>query len=505
MESYIIWGIAVTVLLAIFIPYLISFRRQQKLNQERKREAQALGIDRPTSQFPFINQSLCIGCGSCVLACPEGDVLGVVHGKATVINGLRCVGHGLCEPACPVNAIRVGLGDVKTREDIPVMDAHNETNIPGLFIAGELGGLSLLRNAITQGTTVVERIAEIGRKSNVPGVLDVVIVGAGPAGLTAALAATQKALQFRIFDQQDIGGTILQYPRQKLVMTQPVEIPLYGKLSRSEYSKEALLEIWKKVITQNNIHVETNVRVSSVTKTGGMFQINTTEGNVQAHSVILAMGRRGTPRKLGVPGEDLPKVAFQLIDAQSYTHKNLLVVGGGDSAVETAVGLGRQTGNKVSISYRKEKFFRIKKKNEDRIQEMIRQKKVIPYFNSQLKEIRERTVILDTQGKTEEIPNDFVFIFAGGIPPFPGTKRYGYPLRWRNQDCRPGSQSITYKFATSRSITPGIFFKTIHYLTRKVRTNASKSPRQKSMVFRGPVALKNQGPADVGTMAASMA
>ncbi|RQW02942.1 MAG: FAD-binding protein [Calditrichaeota bacterium] len=425
MESLIIWIITVTVFLLIFVPYLFKFRKQQQINQERKKEAQSLGIDKPLSQFPFIDQTKCIGCGSCVLACPEGDVLGVVYGKATVINGLRCVGHGLCEPACPVSAIKVGLGDVRSRDDIPHLNEHFETNIRGLYIAGELGGLSLIRNAIQQGNKVVEHISRNVEKNSDSNIYDLVIVGAGPAGLSAALTAKQNGLKFRILDQQDAGGTILQYPRHKLVMTQPVEIPYHGRLKKTEISKEELLEIWTEIIHSNDISVDSPVIASAVRKDNGIFGTQTSKGDFYSQSVILAMGRRGTPRKLNVPGEDLPKVAYQLIDAQSYENSHLLVVGGGDSAVEAAIGLARQKGNTVSISYRKEKFFRIKKKNEDRIQDMIKNRKIRPIFNSKVHQINKESVILDINGETEEIPNDFVFIFAGGIPPFKMLKEMG--------------------------------------------------------------------------------
>lgn len=425
MESLLIWIITVVIALAIFVPYYLKFRQKQKADIERKQEAQSLGIDKPRAQFPFINEVECIGCGSCVEACPEGDVLGVVFGKATVINGLRCVGHGMCEQVCPVGAIEVGLGDIKTRDDIPILTDYNETTIPGIYIAGELGGLSLIRNAISQGRRAVEHIAANLERADSKHIKDVIIVGAGPAGLSASLTAIQNDLNYQVIDQQEPGGTILQYPRKKLVMTQKFEIPLYGWLKQDEYSKEELLEIWQEILGKYKVDYKTHHKMETVVKPNGHFDIITNQGKLQAKNVVLAMGRRGTPRKLGVPGEDKKKVAYQLIDAQSYNSNHVLVVGGGDSAVEAAIGLARQKGNTVSLSYRKHKLFRIKKKNEDRINEMIQSKKITPIFNSEVLEIKENSVILQIGEETTEIPNDYVFIFAGGIPPFKLLKEIG--------------------------------------------------------------------------------
>jgi thioredoxin reductase (NADPH) len=425
MESIFIWIITAAIILGIFIPYYIKFRKKQKADIERKREAESVGIGRPRSQYPMIDNSACIGCGSCVEACPEGDVLGVVFGKATIINGDRCVGHGYCEQVCPVGALKVGLGDIKSRDDIPITDEYKETNVEGIFIAGELGGISLIRNAISQGKMVIERIAEKRGQTSSDAGYDVVIVGGGPAGLSAALTAIQKNLSYLVIDQQEPGGTILQYPRRKLVMTQPVEIPLYGRLEEPEYSKEFLLETWQNIIAQNKINIMINSKVETVRKVNGFFEIVSGDKSLKSQFVVLAMGRRGTPRKLGVPGEELTKVAYQLIDAQSYSNNDILVVGGGDSAIEAAVGMARQKNNRVYISYRKPKFFRIKKKNEERVNEMIAGKKIKPIFNSNVIEITEKSVILKTENETIEIPNDYVFIFAGGIPPFKMLKDMG--------------------------------------------------------------------------------
>ncbi len=425
MEQFGIWAAVGLLVLIVFVPYVIKFARTQRLSELRREEAVAMGIDRPRAQFPLINRSLCIGCGTCVAACPEGDVLGVVWGAAQVINGERCVGHGDCETACPVGAIKVGLGDIKTRPDIPVLSECNETTVPGLFVAGELGGLSLIRHAIMQGKMVIDEIAGREREIASDGHYDVIIVGAGPAGLSAALAAIQHKLSYIVLDERGIGGTILHYPRAKLVMTQPVEIPLYGWLKEEEYSKEHLVETWQKIVDQYQIRVAAESRVESVTRRPDVFEVITQSAKYFGKHVVLALGRRGTPRKLGAPGEDLPKVLYQLIDAQSYSNKHMLVVGGGDSAVEAAIGLARQPGNIVTISYRKSSFFRVKKKNETRIADLIAKKKVHPIFDSQVAEVREKSVVLSLKDGNIEIPNDVVIVQIGGIPPFDMLKKMG--------------------------------------------------------------------------------
>ena len=316
METSLIWIITAALIIAVFVPYYLKFRQRQKSDKERKKDAVARGVPLPRNQYPLIDASRCIGVGSCVDACPEGDVLGVVYGKATIINGNRCVGHGFCELVCPVGALKVGLGDIKTRDDIPILDENNQTNIKGLYIAGELAGFSLIRNAMVQGRKVIERIALDEYRSQDESLKDVIIVGCGPAGLSASLSAIRNRLSYLTIDQQDPGGTILQYPRRKLAMTQPVEIPLYGWLNEPEYSKEFLLELWDEVIKAFDVKIITDQRVGNVKKCDDIFEVVTQGDRYKARNVVLAMGRRGTPRKIGAPGEHLPKVMYQLIDAQ---------------------------------------------------------------------------------------------------------------------------------------------------------------------------------------------
>ncbi|TFG96835.1 MAG: 4Fe-4S dicluster domain-containing protein, partial [Calditrichales bacterium] len=371
-ENLIIWGIAGVITGTIFITYAIAYRRKQHRGVALKNESQALGANRPIAQFPQIDEYRCIGCGACIQACPEQGVLGLVMGKAVMINGLKCVGHGLCAEACPVAGITIGLGDLKERDDIPQLSENFETNVSGIYIAGELSGLALIKNAIQQGARVIDSIASRVDEQKDENILDVAVIGAGPAGMSAALRAIEKKLSYVLIDQQTAGGTILQYPRKKVVMTQPVDIPLYGRLNKKEYTKEELLEIWQSAIDKFKLNVVTNHKLQNIVRKNSHFQIQTDKNNFEANNVILALGRRGTPRKLGVPGEGQPKVMYKLMDAESYSNEHLLIVGGGDSAVEAAIGLARQTGNTVTISYRKPKFFRLKTRNEKRIQEFVK-------------------------------------------------------------------------------------------------------------------------------------
>jgi thioredoxin reductase (NADPH) len=429
-EETLFWTGALLVVAAVVLPYVLSFRRRRHADRTRKAEAVRLGVDTPMAQFPFIDALRCIGCGSCVEACPEGDVLGVVGGTATVLNGLKCVGHGRCEIACPVGAIEVGLGDMKSRRDIPVVDEWNETAVPGLFVAGELGGLALVKNAVAQARKVVERIAQQApaarARSGGGDIFDLLVVGAGPAGLTAAAAARERGLSHLVLEQEgDLGGTVFHYPRRKLVLVQPVDMPLMGRIKEAEYAKEDLLLLFQALVKKGRLNVRFGEKVLDVRHGGGTFSVATSSGVALARFVVLALGRRGTPRKLGVPGEDLPKVMYQLVDAESYQDQRLLVVGGGDSAVEAAIGLARQASNQVTLSYRREKLVRIKHKNEERLNAQIARGGIQPLFNSEVTAIAPKTVLLKAATGALEIRNDFVFVFAGGEPPFDFLRKIG--------------------------------------------------------------------------------
>jgi thioredoxin reductase (NADPH) len=419
--TYVTYAVTLVI---VAVPLIIYLRRMQ-MKQARARDAAENGnlfSEGPRAQHPHIDVSKCIGCGSCVRACPEGDVLGVIGGKASIIKGYKCIGHALCAEACPVEAIKMVASSPSMSADLPFLSGEHETNIPNLFIAGELGGLALIKNAVNEGrdcVDIIKRRVEARTEKNIdPEVYDVCIVGAGPAGISASLRAIEKELSYITLEQNEIGGTVSKYPRQKLVMTSPVEFPLYGKFKKISLSKEELIEFWNDVGRRGDFRVRTGEAVESINKTpDGNFLIETRKQHYRARAVILALGRRGLPKKLGIKGEELPKVMYSLIEAEAYSHKDILVVGGGDSAVEAAMGLANQKGNRVTLSYRKGSFTRLKERNARRIEEYIRSNRLNVLYNSNPVEIRKRDVIIDVDGNTRDLPNDYVWIFAGGASP----------------------------------------------------------------------------------------
>jgi thioredoxin reductase (NADPH) len=429
MENTLAFAIAAVLILFFLLHYL----KKQKKIEEKARQAAEKGklySQGPQAQHPHIDTQWCIGCAACTTVCPEGDVLAMLGGKAIIVNGHKCIGHSLCAEVCPVGAITMVMASPSMGADMAYLTPEYETSIKNLFIVGELGGLALIKNAINQGRDCVDnisnRVAAMGAARSVRDVHDVLIVGAGPAGISASLRAIEKKLNYITVDEGDMGGTVARYPRQKLVMTSPVEFPMYGKFKKTELSKEELLAFWNKVLQRVDFKFRQGEKVEDIKKgEDGIFTVVTTKNQYRSHAVILALGKSGSPRKLGVKGEDLPKVMYRLIEADHYINKKILVVGGGDSAIEAAMGLGHQLGNQVTLSYRKEAFSRIKERNAQRIEECMRKGKVKVIFNSAPVEFEQAFVVLEVNGKTQEIPNDYVWIFAGGEPPTAFLKKIG--------------------------------------------------------------------------------
>ena len=442
MSETAIYLLVAVVAAVPLIFYVWGLRRREQLAQQAAARGETYS-EGPRAQHPSIDTTNCIGCQSCTTVCPEGDVLAMLGGKAVIVNGHKCIGHSLCAEACPVGAITMVMAKPGMSADMPFLTVENETSVPNLFIVGELGGLALIKNAVNQGRDCMDHIAarlsnakaggDLARlnqfasnSSRAQAVYDVVIVGAGPAGISASLRAIETKLKYLTIERDEIGGTVAKYPRQKLVMTSPVQFPLYGKFNKIELSKENLLTFWRQVLDRADFNAKTSERVADIQREAdGVFRIVTDKGEYAARAVVLALGRGGTPRKLGIPGEELSKVMYRLIEADHYINKKILVVGGGDSAIEAAMGLAVQKGNQVTLSYRKDRFSRIKERNATRIAEYMQSGKLTVLFDSNPTQVKETSVVLEAAGQTREIPNDYVWVFAGGTPPTDFLKQIG--------------------------------------------------------------------------------
>ncbi len=407
--------------------YLFTKRRAEQRAIAIKSAAIEAGLSEPTSLHPVINPATCLGCATCTIACPEGDILGIINGKAELIEPTHCIGHGACKSACPTDAITLVFGTAERGIDLPIVGPDFQSNVPGIFIAGELGGMGLIRNAVEQGRQAVESISKLTGFQQ-PGRFDLIIVGAGPAGIAAALAAKQKGLSYLVIEQDDLGGTVFKYPRGKVVMTAPATLPIVGKVNFREVSKEQLLAFWKGIEEKQALNVKYRQRVNSVTKSGDGFSVDTGNVQHQCRAVLLAIGRRGTPRELGVPGEKLAKVVYQFIDAEQYRNKHVLIVGGGDSALEAATSIAAQPGTQVTLSYRGEAFGRARAANRDKASAMSREGKLVLGFKSAVREITASDVLVCLDGKDYRIKNDAVIICAGGILPTDFLKAAGISM-----------------------------------------------------------------------------
>ena len=387
------------------------------------RESEASGMTEPPSLHPVVDLGVCIGSGACVRACPE-QALGIIKGKGVLINPTHCIGHGACAPACPVGAIKLVFGTAKRGMDIPAVTPEFETNVPGLFIAGELGGMGLIRNAVRQGVAAIGTIAQRQRASSS---YDVVIIGAGPAGIAASLAAKSAKLRYVTLEQEDsIGGTTYHYPRRKLVMTVPMKLPLFGEIRSREISKEALMDIWQGVLKKAALKIRFREKMEEIApQPGGGFVVRTGAGSYKARHVLLCIGRRGTPRKLGVPGEEQSKVVYRLTDAEQYRGMHVVVVGGGDSALEAALDLSEQPGTKVTLSCRDKVFDRAKPKNRARVEEAAAARRLVQVMESSVQEIGAKKIVLKTPQAPLVLPNDAVIVCAGGELPTPMLKKIG--------------------------------------------------------------------------------
>src|SRR3990172_505166 len=270
LENIITYSVVAGIIGFVMYFYLKSKRVKTEMNIQKIAKAKEFGLHEPISLHPVIDTESCIGSGACIEACPEKDIIGLVNGKATTINASRCVGHGACFHACPVEAITLCIGTEKRGVDLPHVSQDFETNVPGLFIAGELGGMGLIKNAVEQGKQAIENFAK--KKNNLTKAqYDIIIVGAGPAGISATLTAEKNGLKYLTLEQDSLGGTVYNFPRAKIVMTSPMYLPLHGRVKLSETSKKELLDLWNEVLSKNNIIINEFEKVENIEKISNYF------------------------------------------------------------------------------------------------------------------------------------------------------------------------------------------------------------------------------------------
>jgi thioredoxin reductase/NAD-dependent dihydropyrimidine dehydrogenase PreA subunit len=420
--------LASLLLLALLINWLLTrgAARREKRALLTLEDMAALGEVVPDTIHPVVDPVKCIGSGACVRACPEKEILAVVHGQAKLINPLACVGHSACVDGCPVDAIRLVFGTSERGVDLPRVDASFQTTRLGLYVIGELSGMGLIRNAIRQGREAAEHAVASGRRGD-PAAFDAVVVGAGPAGISATLRLLEGGMRVKLVEREAFGGTIRHYPRAKVTMTGTLEIPIFGAVRRKKMTKEELIELWEKIRAQTNLPVETGVLVEGVSEESpAIWTLQTSKGPLRAANVFLALGRRGSPKRLEVPGEDAPKVFYRLLEPREFQAQDVLVVGGGNAAVESALSLADSGVCKsVTISYRRNAFARCRAENRERIDVAIRRGRVKPLMPSTVEEIRARDVVLRVGEGTTALPNDSVIVQVGGTTPRELLSRFG--------------------------------------------------------------------------------
>jgi thioredoxin reductase/Pyruvate/2-oxoacid:ferredoxin oxidoreductase delta subunit len=423
--------IAGLLLVALVLNWLFTrgSRRREKEALLTLEDLAALGEVVPETMHPKIDEHRCIGSGACVVACPEKQIIEVVHGQARLVNVLACVGHAACVTACPVDAIKLVFGSSKSGVDLPQIDANFETTRAGLYVIGELSGMGLIRNAMRQGKEAAEHIVRGARRGD-PKALDAFVVGAGPAGISATLKMLESGLRVHMVDRESFGGTILHYPRAKVTMTGTLDIPMFGKVSRRKMTKEQLVELWQKIRSKTSMPVETGVLVEGLTEeSNAIWTIQTTKGTYRAANVLLALGRRGSPKKLEIPGEDLGKVYYRLLEPREFAGQHVLVVGGGNSAVETALSLSDSgVCASVAISYRRDTFARCRADNRARIDEAFRAKRIHALLPSEVERIEPQSVTLRMKGQRNALRNDSIIVQIGGTTPRELLARFGVPV-----------------------------------------------------------------------------
>jgi thioredoxin reductase (NADPH) len=377
-----------------------------------------------------INDDRCTGCDACVAVCPT-NVLDLVNNKSRVLRFADCIQCEACMFACPTEAlVMFPEGAQPPPLKVPEIDENFQTAVRGQYLIGEVAGKPLVKSAANLGRAVIEHMLMTGLHpgghGHGQGSVDVAIVGSGPSGLSAALTCINRGLSYVILEKEQlIASTISRYPKGKLVMAEPYDTLNLSLLPVFDSSKEQLIPIWKELIDRIGLRVNLGESVETVTPGPGGFEIKTTVAQYRAQRVVLGIGTRGKPRTLQVPGENLPKVNNLLEDPDEWRGRSVLVVGGGDSAVEAALALA-DAGAKVIISYRGKGFNRAQPKNKQAIEQYAAQGRIKAKLGSQVMGFDQESVTLAlADGAHKKYPNDAAFVLIGADPPVAWLEKLG--------------------------------------------------------------------------------
>jgi thioredoxin reductase len=405
--------------------------------RRKKAAAPAAGTElesAPRVRLPQIDVNTCLGCYACVDACPY-DVLEIDRYVAVVARPEACCGLTLCEQRCPNGSLRITDGE--PIGDRPRLGGDLESlDTPGLYLAGDVTGLPLIKNAINQGARAVDRIAaslDAGQRGG--DALDLVVVGAGPAGISAALRAKEKGLSFEVIEQGSAAQSIRSFPRGKLVFDQPLELPVTGKLWLEESTKEELLSHWLRIVRQERLPIREDTRMTAIARDAatGLFRVTTeprgggppTERITRR--VLLAIGQRGSPRRL--PFELAPEVEsrvhYHLADARSFEGRRVIVVGLGDVAMEAAIALSRQPNTAVTVVHRGEGFSRGKSRNIAEVRRLAESGRIGLRLSTEIAALTAEQARL--RGPKGEVAQgyDAVLVLIGSIPPWEALRAAG--------------------------------------------------------------------------------
>jgi thioredoxin reductase len=423
--TWLLSGLSASALALAFVRGSHAFSMYRRRKQQQKALTPEAML-RPATRvrLPQIDTGTCLGCYACVDACPY-DVLEIQRYVAVVARPEACCGLTLCEQKCPNGSLRITDGE--PIGDRPrLRDSLESADVPGLFLAGDITGLPLIKNAILQGSHAATAAAESlkGEKAS-DGALDVIVVGAGPAGISAALRAKELGLSCEVVEQGGVAQSIQSFPRGKLVFDQPLELPVSGKLWLKESSKEELLSHWLRIVRQERLTIHQDTRMVSLARDGSGFAVTTAprdggEPTVRrAKRVILAIGQRGSPRRL--PFELKPEVEarvhYHLADARSFAGKKVIIVGLGDVAMETAIALSRQPDTSVVLIHRRSGYTRGKSRNIDEVKRLVALGRVTLHFDAEITDIDRDAVTVKTPARSLSLRYDAVLVMIGSIPP----------------------------------------------------------------------------------------